>query len=329
MHARGRGGLRRPARARRAERGELARGRCGRLAPARPRPRPLRPPHYSSTRAHRRSRARPRRVRGALRPAAGGRAARGDQPARGGAGRDRPRLPRPPRGGGRARPGGGDRVPRPDRGAAGAQVAADAARRPRRRSSTSAPRRRPTSCSRGCSSTAATRTPARALAKRFEAERPYLYRSAPLPADLRRVSLEAARPAYEPDRLGAALGDLLRTPPAARHQPHPPDRLARAPPARSCAGCSRARTAVDFDEAFGGEDRLTQAVTIFALLEMHKKGEATWSSADNFGPISITAGAEPAARRRRDERGDQRSRARPRDRGAALPLARPGPGRAT
>ena len=29
---------------------------------------------------------------------------------------------------------------------------------------------------------------------------------------------------------------------------------------------------IDFDECFGGEDRLTQAVTIFALLEMHKKG---------------------------------------------------------
>ncbi len=44
------------------------------------------------------------------------------------------------------------------------------------------------------------------------------------------------------------------------------------------------RARVDFDEAFGSEDRLTQAVTIFALLEMHKKGEATWTPARDVRP---------------------------------------------
>jgi len=53
---------------------------------------------------------------------------------------------------------------------------------------------------------------------------------------------------------------------------------------------------IDFDDAFGGEDRLTQAVTIFALLELHKKGEATWSQGENFGPIEITAGRATARR---------------------------------
>src|SRR5262245_41783740 len=51
------------------------------------------------------------------------------------------------------------------------------------------------------------------LRERFEAERPYLYRSAPLPTELRRVALDAASAVYEPDRLAAALGDLLTTPP--------------------------------------------------------------------------------------------------------------------
>jgi segregation and condensation protein A len=51
------------------------------------------------------------------------------------------------------------------------------------------------------------------LAARLERERPYLYRSAPLPQRLRRVSVEAARAVYDPDSLGAALGGLLRTPP--------------------------------------------------------------------------------------------------------------------
>jgi segregation and condensation protein A len=59
-------------------------------------------------------------------------------------------------------------------------------------------------------------------------------------------------------------------------------------------GLLRRASRIDFDEAFGGEDRLTQAVTIFALLEMHKKGEATWSQRENFGPIEITGEARGA-----------------------------------
>lgn len=128
------------------------------------------------------------------------------------------------------------------------------------------------------------------LARRFEAERPYMYRSAPLPVDLRRVSLQAARKAYDPDRLGSALGDLLRAPPRLDTSHIRPTvslewrlQILRDLLSRSLR--------LDFDEAFGGEDRITQAVTIFALLEMHKEGEATWSQRTNFGPISISGGA--------------------------------------
>ena len=42
-----------------------------------------------------------------------------------------------------------------------------------------------------------------------------------------------------------------------------------------------------FEEVFGSEDRLTQAVTLFALLELHRKGEATWDQREAFGPIQI------------------------------------------
>ena len=76
--------------------------------------------------------------------------------------------------------------------------------------------------------------------------------------------------------------------------------------------CSRAAASFDFDEEFGDEDRLTQAVTLFALLELHREGEATWEQKEPFGPIEI---------RRRDER-DERPRAD--RRGAALPLAAAG-----
>src|SRR5215210_7409091 len=40
-----------------------------------------------------------------------------------------------------------------------------------------------------------------------------LYRSAPLPDELRRLSVQQAEACYEPAVLGAALGGLLRTPP--------------------------------------------------------------------------------------------------------------------
>ena len=51
------------------------------------------------------------------------------------------------------------------------------------------------------------------LVERFEAQRGYLYRSAPLPPELRRVAVDAATAVYDPEQLGAALGDLLTPPP--------------------------------------------------------------------------------------------------------------------
>jgi segregation and condensation protein A len=124
------------------------------------------------------------------------------------------------------------------------------------------------------------------LSERFQAQRPFLYRSVPLPPELRRVSVEAARPVYDPDQLGAALGDLLRVPPQldTSHIRPTVSVERRLEVLRELIG-SRAR--LDFDDAFGSEDRLTQAVTIFALLELHKAGEATWAQSENFGPIEI------------------------------------------
>jgi segregation and condensation protein A len=128
------------------------------------------------------------------------------------------------------------------------------------------------------------------LSRRFEEERPYLYRQAPLPPELRRISIEAARQAYDPDRLGVALGDLLSSPPAVdtSHIRQTVSLERRLEVLRGLL--SRSRT-VDFDEAFGSEDRLTQAVTIFALLEMYKKGEANWVQRSNFGAIEIRGSA--------------------------------------
>src|SRR4051794_33358814 len=51
------------------------------------------------------------------------------------------------------------------------------------------------------------------LAERLAAETGFRYRKAPLPPELRRVSLEVAETAYDPVLLGEAIGGLLRAPP--------------------------------------------------------------------------------------------------------------------
>lgn len=124
------------------------------------------------------------------------------------------------------------------------------------------------------------------LVKRFEAERGYLYRSAPLPSQLRRVAVEAASAVYDPEQLGAALGDLLTEPPEVDlSHIRPTVSLERR--LRALRDALGRRANFDFDDEFGEEDRLTQAVTIFAMLELFRKGEVTWEQDKCFGPIRV------------------------------------------
>ena len=101
--------------------------------------------------------------------------------------------------------------------------------------------------------------------------------------ELRRLSLEQAEASYEPDVLGAALGGLLRTPPPVdlRHMAIP--RVTVGERARAPARAAAARRASRFDDAVEGADRVTVAVTLFALLELYKHGEATWEQDEPFG----------------------------------------------
>jgi len=124
------------------------------------------------------------------------------------------------------------------------------------------------------------------LADRFESQRGYLYRSAPLPPQLRRVAVDAASAVYDPDQLGTALGDLLLEPPSVDiSHIRPTVSLERR--LRALRDVLRRRGSFDFDEEFGGEDRLTQAVTIFGLLELYRKGEITWEQKSVCGPIEV------------------------------------------
>jgi len=127
---------------------------------------------------------------------------------------------------------------------------------------------------------------ARMLHQRLARVGGVMYRSAPLPPELRHAALDAATQSYEPDRLGVALGDLLTLPPApdTRHIRSTVTLQRRLGVLRDLL---RSRKTLDFDDAFGGEDRFTQAVTLFALLELHRRGEATWTQKETFGRIEV------------------------------------------
>jgi segregation and condensation protein A len=127
------------------------------------------------------------------------------------------------------------------------------------------------------------------LAARREAEQGWLYRSAPLPPQLRRAPLDGAGKAYEPDRLGEALGGLLRTPPPLDLGHIRAPRVSLADRLAHLRGLLRARASFSFDDAVRGADRVTVAVTVFALLELYKRGEAGWEQGEPFGPITVRA----------------------------------------
>ena len=125
----------------------------------------------------------------------------------------------------------------------------------------------------------------------------WLYRAAPLPAALRRAPLAGAEAAYPPEVLGQALGGLLRTPPPLdlRHLAVP--RVTVAERLAHLRGLLR-RGSFTFDDAVRDGDRVTVAVTLFALLELYKRGEAGWEQDEPFGPITVQATGAVAARER-------------------------------
>jgi len=125
------------------------------------------------------------------------------------------------------------------------------------------------------------------LRERLEAEHGFRYRSAPLPPQLRRISVEAAEAAYDPERLADALGGLLTVPPPLdlRHVRRPAVSVEQR--LRHLRDLLASRSRFSFDEAVEGVDRLTEAVTLFALLELYKAGEAKWEQEVPFGPITV------------------------------------------
>ena len=134
------------------------------------------------------------------------------------------------------------------------------------------------------------------LAARLAGEEGVRYRAAPLPRALRQTRLADAAAVYDPRRLGAALGGLLRVPPPVNLEHVTVPTITVAERLEHLRGLLR-RGRCTFDDAIRGADRVTVAVTLFALLELYKQGEATWTQEVSFGEIVIAA----AQRRRRAE----------------------------
>jgi segregation and condensation protein A len=138
------------------------------------------------------------------------------------------------------------------------------------------------------------------LTARLAAESGFRYRSAPLPAHLKRAPLEAAEQVYEPGRLGEALGDLLRHPPPidVGHMHVVSARVSVAARLEHLRDLLR-RGSFDFEDAVRGADRVTVATTLFALLELYKQGEASWAQPEPFGEIVVSARSDAAPAQRR------------------------------
>jgi segregation and condensation protein A len=132
------------------------------------------------------------------------------------------------------------------------------------------------------------------LAARHEHHQAYLHRSAPLPEPLRRVPVANATAAYDPAVLGAALGGLLRTPPPIDLAHIAQPRVTVAERLAHLRALLR-RGSFSFDEAIKDADRTTICVTLFALLELYKHGEAAWEQEEPFGEITVKANLREVA----------------------------------
>ncbi len=119
------------------------------------------------------------------------------------------------------------------------------------------------------------------------------FRVAAPPASLRRALVESEDGSQDPQLLGEAMGRLLLMPPEISVRHISALRVTVAERLVHLRGLLR-RGSFSFEEAVQGADRMTVAVTLFALLELYKRGEADWEQQESFGEIAIHAAAGDA-----------------------------------
>lgn len=127
------------------------------------------------------------------------------------------------------------------------------------------------------------------LRDRYAASQAFHFRSAPLPKHLRTVEWDNIGKVYNAEKLASAIGDLLKVP---EQMSIPHLRLHRATLEQRLGAVRnmlKRASHFNFDDVVEGEDRLTEALTVWALLELYKLGEADWVQEENFGPIEVYA----------------------------------------
>jgi len=116
------------------------------------------------------------------------------------------------------------------------------------------------------------------------------YREAPLPPQLRRAELDgAAAGIWDPAILGRAIGGLLVLPPVLDLSHVLVARVSVTERISHLRALLRKAAQLSFDDAVSGADRMTVAVTLFALLELYKRGELSWDQDEPFGEITVRA----------------------------------------
>jgi segregation and condensation protein A len=130
------------------------------------------------------------------------------------------------------------------------------------------------------------RSAAEHLRDRMTAQAGQRFRSAPLPPAIRRASLDEAGAVYDPARLASAIGDLLQIPEPVDVRHMVGSRVTVAERLAHLRSLLR-RGSFNFDEAVARADRVTVAVTLYAVLELYKQGELSWSQDEPFAEITI------------------------------------------
>ncbi len=134
---------------------------------------------------------------------------------------------------------------------------------------------------------------ARHLRTRLEGQEGFRFRSAPPPAHLRKATLTDARAVYDPRALTEAISELAAMPAPLDVGHITAARVTVAERLSHLRALLRAGS-FTFSDAVARSDRVTVAVTLYALLELYKHGEATWTQEEPFAEIVVSPqGATP------------------------------------
>jgi len=124
------------------------------------------------------------------------------------------------------------------------------------------------------------------LHERYETTRHWRFRVAPLPRVARKVEREVPH-RHDPSRLAEALAVLLADPPRISMEHMARITVSIWEQMKEIRAALQGRRQVSFEDIAGEADRMTQAVTFFALLEMYNSGELEIEQERLFGRILI------------------------------------------